>query len=208
MGYKLTYFGIRGLAEPIRLLLTDQQIPFDDHRVQKSDWAGIKSQFQFGQVPCLYDDKEQIVQSGAILRHLARKHGLTGNSEMDTTYADMFHEGVRDLHMKYTKMIYTAYEAEKDSFIKEILPVELAKLEKLLTSRNGGEGYILGDKICYADYALFEELDIMLILTKDALDNFSALKGYHKRMSERPHLKEYLAKRHTAKVPVNGNGKQ
>ena len=30
---------------------------------------------QFGQVPCLYDDNEQIVQSGAILRHLARKHG-------------------------------------------------------------------------------------------------------------------------------------
>lgn len=38
-------------------------------------------------------------------------------------------------------------ETEKDSFIKEILPDELAKLEKLLISRNGGEGFVLGDKV-------------------------------------------------------------
>uniref|UniRef100_A0A914ZIH6 Glutathione S-transferase n=2 Tax=Parascaris univalens TaxID=6257 RepID=A0A914ZIH6_PARUN len=209
MGYKVTYFSIRGLAEPIRLLLTDNEIPFDDSRFKDlAEWQSVKHQFQFGQVPCLHDDNEQIVQSGAILRHLARKHNLNGSNESETTYADMFYEGIRDLHVKYARMIYQAYETEKDSFIKDVLPVELAKFEKLLPTRGGGTGYILGDKICFADYVLFEELDIMQILDPHALEKFPMLKAFHQRMLDRPLIKSYCQKRAEAKVPVNGNGKQ
>ncbi|KHN84703.1 Glutathione S-transferase 2 [Toxocara canis] len=209
MGYKVTYFAIRGLAEPIRLLLTDQSIPFEDSRIaDKNEWQTMKHQFQFGQVPCLHDDDEQIVQSGAILRHLARKHNLNGANEKETTYADMFYEGIRDLHNKYTRMIYFEYETEKDNFIKDVLPVELAKFEKLLQTRGGGTGFVLGDKICFADYVLFEELDIMQILDAHALDKFPTLKAYHQRVHDRPLIKAYYKKREDAKVPVNGNGKQ
>ncbi|KAL3990540.1 Glutathione S-transferase P [Acanthocheilonema viteae] len=208
MNYKLTYFPIRGLAEPIRLLLVDQNIKFTDDRVNKSDWPAIKSQFQFEQLPCLYEDEQQIVQSGAILRHLARKHNLNGGNELETTYIDMFYEGIRDLHTKYTKMIYLAYETEKDSYIKDILPVELAKLEKLLATRDNGKNFILGNKISFADFALFEELDIHQILDPHCLNKFPLLKAFHQRMQERPKLKEYYEQRNTAKVPVNGNGKQ
>ncbi|VDN34708.1 unnamed protein product [Gongylonema pulchrum] len=189
MGYKVTYFPIRGLGEPIRLLLADQGIQFEDDRFNTDDWPSLKPQFQFGQVPCLVDDGEQIVQSGAILRHLARKHDLYGSNELDATYADMFYEGVRDLHQKYVKMIYQAYETEKEPFIKNILPEELTKLEKLLATRDGGKMFILGDKISFADYVLFEELDILLILDPHCLDKFPLLKEYHSRMAERPNLK-------------------
>nr|CAA58767.1 glutathione transferase [Onchocerca volvulus] len=208
MSYKLTYFSIRGLAEPIRLFLVDQDIKFIDDRIAKDDFSSIKSQFQFGQLPCLYDGDQQIVQSGAILRHLARKYNLNGENEMETTYIDMFCEGVRDLHVKYTRMIYMAYETEKDPYIKSILPGELAKFEKLLATRGNGRNLILGDKISYADYALFEELDVHQILDPHCLDKFPLLKTFHQRMKDRPKLKEYCEKRDAAKVPVNGNGKQ
>nr|1TU7_A Chain A, Glutathione S-transferase 2 [Onchocerca volvulus]1TU7_B Chain B, Glutathione S-transferase 2 [Onchocerca volvulus]1TU8_A Chain A, Glutathione S-transferase 2 [Onchocerca volvulus]1TU8_B Chain B, Glutathione S-transferase 2 [Onchocerca volvulus]1TU8_C Chain C, Glutathione S-transferase 2 [Onchocerca volvulus]1TU8_D Chain D, Glutathione S-transferase 2 [Onchocerca volvulus] len=208
MSYKLTYFSIRGLAEPIRLFLVDQDIKFIDDRIAKDDFSSIKSQFQFGQLPCLYDGDQQIVQSGAILRHLARKYNLNGENEMETTYIDMFCEGVRDLHVKYTRMIYMAYETEKDPYIKSILPGELAKFEKLLATRGNGRNLILGDKISYADYALFEELDVHQILDPHCLDKFPLLKVFHQRMKDRPKLKEYCEKRDAAKVPVNGNGKQ
>ncbi|VDK61941.1 unnamed protein product [Onchocerca ochengi] len=208
MSYKLTYFSIRGLAEPIRLFLVDQDIKFIDDRIAKDDFSSIKSQFQFGQLPCLYDGDQQIVQSGAILRHLARKYNLNGENEMETTYIDMFCEGVRDLHVKYTRMIYMAYETEKDPYIKSILPGELAKFEKLLATRGNGRNLILGDKISYADYALFEELDVHQILDPHCLDKFPLLKAFHQRMKDRPKLKEYCEKRDAAKVPVNGNGKQ
>uniref|UniRef100_A0A2K6VVE2 Glutathione S-transferase n=1 Tax=Onchocerca volvulus TaxID=6282 RepID=A0A2K6VVE2_ONCVO len=207
MSYKLTYFSIRGLAEPIRLFLVDQDIKFIDDRIAKDDFSSIKSQFQFGQLPCLYDGDQQIVQSGAILRHLARKYNLNGENEMETTYIDMFCEGVRDLHVKYTRMIYMAYETEKDPYIKSILPGELAKFEKLLATRGNGRNLILGDKISYADYALFEELDVHQILDPHCLDKFPLLKAFHQRMKDRPKLK-YCEKRDAAKVPVNGNGKQ
>nr|ADP24698.1 glutathione-s-transferase pi class [Wuchereria bancrofti] len=208
MSYKLTYFPIRGLAEPIRLVLVDQGIKFTDDRINASDWPSMKSHFHFGQLPCLYDGDHQIVQSGAILRHLARKHNLNGGNELETTHIDMFCEGVRDLHTKYTKMIYQAYDTEKDSYIKDILPVELAKFEKLLATRDDGKNFILGDKISYVDSVLFEELDIHQILDPHCLDKFPLLKAYHQRMEDRPGLKEYCEQRNAAKIPVNGNGKQ
>ncbi|VDN38620.1 unnamed protein product [Gongylonema pulchrum] len=80
-------------------------------------------------------------------------------------------------------------ETEKEPFIKNILPVELAKLEKLITTRMGGEMFVLGDKISFADYVLFEELDILLILDSHCLDKFPLLKEYHRRMAEGPNLK-------------------
>uniref|UniRef100_A0A0R3RVH1 Glutathione S-transferase n=1 Tax=Elaeophora elaphi TaxID=1147741 RepID=A0A0R3RVH1_9BILA len=202
------FFLVLGLAEPIRLLLVDQGVKFTDHRIEKSDFPAMKSQFHFGQLPCLYEDDQQIVQSGAILRHLARKYNLNGENELETTYIDMFYEGLRDLHTKYTKMIYMAYETEKDPYIKDTLPVELAKFEKLLATRGDGKNFILGDKISFADFVLFEELDIHQILDPHCLDKFPLLKAYRQRMKERPRLKEYCEQRNAAKIPVNGNGKQ
>ncbi|VDK72107.1 unnamed protein product [Litomosoides sigmodontis] len=199
---------LAGLAEPIRMLFVDQDIKFTDDHINKSDWPAMKSQFQFEQVPCLYEDDLQIVQSGAILRHLARKHNLNGENELETTYIDMFYEGLRDLHIKYAKMIYLAYETEKDTYIKDVLPAELAKFERLLATRGNGRNFISGNKVSFADFVLFEELDIHQILDPHCLDKFPLLKAYHQRMGERPKLKEYCERRNASKIPVNGNGKQ
>ncbi|CAB3400942.1 unnamed protein product [Caenorhabditis bovis] len=208
MALKLTYFDIRGLAEPIRLLLTDKQIPFEDHRVSREEWAELKPKMIFGQIPCLFSGDEEIVQSGTILRHLGRVHGLNGTNESETTFIDMFHEGLRDLHTQYTRMIYTNYEAGKDEFIKETLPTFLKRIEKLFHTFKSGEQFVAGNKESYADYVLFEELDIMLILNPSALDETPALKKFHERFAARPNLKNYLNKRAALNTPVNGNGKQ
>ena len=40
--YKLTYFNVRGLGEPIRFLLSYGGIEFEDHRVEKEDWPQFK----------------------------------------------------------------------------------------------------------------------------------------------------------------------
>uniref|UniRef100_A0A914XH95 Glutathione S-transferase n=1 Tax=Plectus sambesii TaxID=2011161 RepID=A0A914XH95_9BILA len=206
--YKLTYFTIRGLAEQTRLLLNDHGIPFEDHQVERADWPKIKPTMQFGQVPCLHDVDVQIVQSGAIMRHLARKHDLYGENDCDRTYLDMFFDGIQDLHSKYVQMIYREYEEKKDDFVKNTLPEELAKFEKLLKSKKDGKGFILGDKISFVDYTLYEELDILQILDANCLNAFPALKAYHERMNIRPNLQDYLKHRELAKLPVNANGKQ
>jgi len=202
--YKLTYFPVRGLAEPIRLLLADQGIAFDDVHVTHEEWPKMKSKFQFGQIPCLTDGDMQIVQSGAMIRHLARKHNLYGSTECEHTHADMVYDGIRDLRSKYATMIYREYE-KRDEFVKDVAPVELAKFESLLKSKHNGDAFVLGEKLSFVDYALFEELDVMNILDAHLLDAHPTLKAYHKRMHDRKGMQEYLHKR---KLPVNGNGKQ
>jgi hypothetical protein len=40
--YKLTYFNVKGLGEPIRCRLSYGGVEFEDHRVEKEDWPQIK----------------------------------------------------------------------------------------------------------------------------------------------------------------------
>lgn len=40
--YKVTYFAIKGLGEPIRFILSQAGVDFVDDRVETSDWPKIK----------------------------------------------------------------------------------------------------------------------------------------------------------------------
>lgn len=40
--YKLTYFNVKALAEPTRILLSYGGIPFEDVRIEKENWPAIK----------------------------------------------------------------------------------------------------------------------------------------------------------------------
>ena len=40
--YKLTYFDVRGLGEPIRWVLTLAGIPFEETRISFADWPALK----------------------------------------------------------------------------------------------------------------------------------------------------------------------
>jgi len=209
---KLTYFGIRGLAENARLLLEDNGVEYEDHRLKDNEWAELKPKMQFGQVPCLEDGDFQLVQSGAIQRYLARKlgKGLYGANDKEAAYIDMCFDGVTDLRQKYATLIYRSgfTDEEKKTFLTETLPAELEKFEKLLKSKDNGSHFLNGSHICLADYALFEILDCVHVLCEKCLDKYPALKAYHARVAERPHLKTYLASDRRKGVKINGNGKQ
>ncbi len=43
--YKLTYFGIRGLAEQVRLLFIDNKIEYVEDEVDGEKWPQMKAQF-------------------------------------------------------------------------------------------------------------------------------------------------------------------
>ena len=48
--YKLTYFSFKGRAEIARLLFVAAGVPFQDHRIQHSEWAALKEKTPFGGV--------------------------------------------------------------------------------------------------------------------------------------------------------------
>ncbi|KAL1243574.1 Glutathione S-transferase [Trichinella spiralis] len=182
--YKLSYFDVRGLSEPIRLLFHDQKIEFIDHRFDRNEWPKIKPTIgMFGQVPCLYENGNPIVQSGAIMRHLGRRFDLYGNAD-EMTYVDEIYEGICDLKRKYAPFIYT----------------EHSKFENLLK----GKKYILNDKISFADYSLFDMLDTLLMLSPACLSSFPTLKVYHADfITDHPNLKAYLKSDDHKKIRLN-----
>lgn len=47
-----------------------------------------------------------MVQSNAILRHIARKHGLNGSNEKEHCLIDVAIEGVESIRSKYVGLIY------------------------------------------------------------------------------------------------------
>lgn len=41
--YKLTYFNLTALGEPIRLILSYGDIKFEDIRIERADWPKLKA---------------------------------------------------------------------------------------------------------------------------------------------------------------------
>merc|ERR1719151_333061 len=81
---KFVYFDAQAKGELTRLLLAAGNIDYEDFRVGFSDWPGdIKATTPFGQMPVLYWDGEELAQSMAIARFVARKVGLAGKSDLE-----------------------------------------------------------------------------------------------------------------------------
>eukprot|EP01137_Pigoraptor_chileana_P034675 Opistho-2@27578 len=202
--YKLLYFGIRGRGEAIRLLLADNGLAFDDAKAE--NWPQLKPTLPFKQLPVFYDGDFVIPQSNAILRHLGRAHNLYGSSPREAARIDFINDAVEDQRLAYARLIYREYDTHKQQFI-DALPATFENFEALLAANNGGSGFLVGDKISFADYNMFDLLDIHLVLAPDCLKSFPLLTAYHGRIAARPNVAKHIdsGRKYTA---VNGNGKQ
>jgi len=101
--YKLTYFNVRGRGEPIRILFAYLAVPYEDHRIERKDWAEWKSKFQWGQIPVLQVDDVILCQSTAIARFLGRKFGLTGANDFEAAKCDEYVDAINDLMAEWKK---------------------------------------------------------------------------------------------------------
>ncbi|KAJ6654150.1 hypothetical protein lerEdw1_007419 [Lerista edwardsae] len=146
--YTITYFPVRGRGEAMRLLLADQGQEWTEDVVTGEMWqkGDLKKSCVFGQLPRFQDGDFILVQSNAILRHLARNHGLYGQDAKEAALLDQVNDGVEDLRLKYGRLIYQNYENGKAPYI-EALPGELRPFENLLTQNDEGKGFIVGKKV-------------------------------------------------------------
>jgi hypothetical protein len=128
----LTYFNIRGLAEPIRLYLSSIGVHFKEQTVDRcdpdcqegvKDWDNFKADgiesglLPFGQVPLLElrngaldDDSPSLTlaQSHAILRFFAKQGYGTDTTLTNTqhTFFDIVAGGVQDQRSRYSALAY------------------------------------------------------------------------------------------------------
>ena len=89
----LGYWDIRGLAQPIKLLLAYTGTEYQDKRFpcgpgpefDRSQWFDNKFSFglDFPNLPYYIDGDVKLSQSNAILRYIARKHDMLGKTDKE-----------------------------------------------------------------------------------------------------------------------------
>src|SRR5262245_58613018 len=121
---ELGYWAIRGLAQPIRLLLAFAEVPFSETRFglnadgsgapdQSEDWQPVKAKMTvpFPNLPYLIDSRGekpvQVTQSNSVMRYLARSFDLYGDNESERVSIDVLQDEAYDFRNQIVKTAYT-----------------------------------------------------------------------------------------------------
>jgi len=189
----LTYFGFRGLGEPIRLFFEDQGTAFEDRRVAfGAEWEALKPQMQFRQMPRLEDGDLTLFQHQAILRHLARPRGLCGETEAEAIRCDISAEAGRDLQQRLWDYFWSPGSDAPDAtaaYESGELPGQLGLLEAWL----GDAPFFGGERLLFADYYVLTVLDEAAAFFPAAVAGAGRLAAYRRRMYARPGIAAYAA---------------
>ncbi|XP_027859886.1 glutathione S-transferase Mu 1-like isoform X1 [Xiphophorus couchianus] len=150
----LAYWDVRGFAGHIRLMLEYTKANYkekfyvvgDAPGFDKSCWFNEKFKLglDFPNLPYLIDGDNKVTQSMAILRYLARKNNLCGDTEEQKMRIDMLEQQCLDLRASFVRMCYVDLEGLKPDYLKA-LPDAL----KLFSDFLGQRKWFAGDKVTY-----------------------------------------------------------
>nr|ABS32298.1 glutathione S-transferase class mu [Cyphoma gibbosum] len=205
----LAYWKIRGLAQPMRLLLNYAGEKFEDKQYEQGDAPGFsveewtKEKFSLGldfpNLPYYIDGDIKITQSNAILRYIANKHNLMGKTPKEKAQVDMMLENAMDLRNGVVKM---AYNKDYEKMIKEYEPKckeILAGYEKWLSSHK----WFGCDTVTVADFPMYELLDQHRLMIKDVLVPYPNITKFMAAFEALPAIKAYMASDKFMKRPIN-----
>jgi glutathione S-transferase len=184
---KLIYFNGRGRAEVARLIFADKGIDYVDERVSDG-FAQLKPTLPFGQLPVLEVNGIVIPQSVAITRYLAREHGLYGKNSAEGALADAIIDGLHDMRAAVDKGVDDAAKAEARR-------KWLSHFERLLKNNNGGNGFLVGNDITFADYWMFNSLESLKSIDATILNDYHLISALHDRIGARPGIAAWLKSR-------------
>uniref|UniRef100_A0A803TZQ0 Glutathione S-transferase n=1 Tax=Anolis carolinensis TaxID=28377 RepID=A0A803TZQ0_ANOCA len=210
MGVTLGYWDIRGLAHAIRLLLEYTETQFEDKQYSpgeapdfdKSQWTSVKEDLglDFPNLPYLIDGERKITQSNAILRYLARKHKMCGETEEEIIRMDILENQLMDFRMQLARICYSPdFEKLKPEYIKQ-LPEKLKRFSQFLGDRK----WFLGDKITYVDFLAYDILDLHQMFQPKCLDQFKNLKDFLDRFEALEKISAYIKSSRFLRTPLYG----
>jgi len=195
--YKLTYFAMKGLAEPIRMIFAVAGVKYDDVRIQREDWPQHKEKFEYGQLPVLEVGDKKLAQSNAITRFLAKKFNLAGSDDWEAAKIDELADVLVDFRSEWRKFFMEKDAEKKEEMKKGLLettvPKYLGKVDAI-QKENGGN-YLVGQKLTWIDIQYAHFLEMFEATTGGEIINYPNLKKMQTTVFETPEIKEWIGKR-------------
>merc|ERR1712021_40491 len=178
---KLTYFNLKGRAEPARLILAYAGVDFDDCRVTSEEWQKLKPKTPCGQLPVL----------------CYNEFGLSGKNNLEKARADMIVDCVSDIFAGMVA-IFKAPEDKKAEMKKkyetEAIPAGLELLEKLL--KQNGSKFFVGNCVTWADILVANFCEGLMGKSGDAVFGKCVfLKSHVKLILDLPNIKKWIETR-------------
>ncbi|HVI32724.1 glutathione S-transferase [Phenylobacterium sp.] len=229
MAYELYYWPtIQGRGEFVRLALEQAGADYvdvgrDGARGMRALLEGLEDE---GAVrppfapPYLKDGEVVVGQTAAILLYLGPRLGLAPDDEpgrlwthqIQLTLADLVAEA-HDTHHPISVDLY--YEDQKpeaarraQAFRRERIPKFLGWLETVLARNPAGSGWLVGDRVTYADLSAFQVVEGLRYAfpqaTAAALGSSPGLADLAERVRALPRIAAYLAS--DRRIPFNEEG--
>merc|ERR1712137_216846 len=191
----LTYFGVPGRAEPIRLAFFIGGIEFEDTRITYPEFGGLKQSgvLPNGQVPVLDLDGKRYFQSIALLRYAGKRAGLYPDDPLLALQVDQAVDTLQDLTNALAASMSEKDEkkiAMRKKLAEETIPKAYTVLESLL----GDKQFMTEAGLSIADLCLLcssrgirsGKLDHLPTTVLDGFPNILALAA---RLEEDPKIK-------------------
>ncbi|XP_066479790.1 glutathione S-transferase Mu 1-like [Tiliqua scincoides] len=163
-------------------------------------WKNEKNKLglDFPNLPYLIDGETKISQSNAILRYIARKHKMCGESEEELIRIDLLENQVMDFRIALAGVCYSPdFEKLKPGYLEQ-LPVKL----KLFSDFLGNRKWFAGKKITYVDFLAYDVLDVHRMFEPKCLDHFTNLKDFLERFEALEKISAYMNSGRYLKRPV------
>ncbi|NWH70833.1 GSTM2 transferase, partial [Piaya cayana] len=204
----LGYWDIRGLAHAIRLLLEYTETPYQERRYRpgpapdfdRSDWTNEKEKLglDFPNLPYLIDGNTKLTQSNAILRYIARKHKMCGETEEEILRVDMLLNHIVDLCDRFAHLCYSPdFEKLKPAYLEQ-LPRKLRELSQFLGSRP----WFAGQKLTFVDFLAYDFLDMQRIFVPDCPELQGNLGHFVQRFEALEKISAYMKSGRFIKTPI------
>lgn len=155
----LIYYDALGHGEVIRILLKFLSVDFVDRRVTREEWERDCELAEFGKCPVLLMDGKRLVQTRAILRYVAQKHGLyPAMKDFKNIYLV---ESAWDLVDEIKgPLVRIMEEGDKQKLQEQYAQSDeqLRHLSQRLVQNKGGKGWFVGSQISITDICVVQLL--------------------------------------------------
>ena len=207
---KLGYWRIRGLAQPIRMLLHYTNTPFEDvlyvqgdgPEFSRKEWLDVKFDLglDFPNLPYYIEGDLKLTESSAIIRYIADKNNLLGKDPETRARVTMLEDIIVAWRGQNARTAYNPnFEELRAQLLKDVDANYIQKFLSILEKRQ----FLAGDDITYVDFMLYEYFVVALAMESSLKEKYPKLVEYTKRIEALPAIKTYMESKEFLKYPFN-----